>query len=102
MFPTTAMALRLSWERLRRRAGLEDLRFHDLRHEAISRFCIAYVKDEGKWSHCAEDDVGVRARFHAAREFLFPERRSEGVTYSWVLDVQEHCIVGCEVGKPGG
>ena len=33
------MALRLAWERLRRRAGLEDLRFHDLRHEAISRFC---------------------------------------------------------------
>jgi integrase len=39
VFPTTVMALRLAWERLRRRAGLEDLRFHDLRHEAISRFC---------------------------------------------------------------
>ena len=25
-------------ERLRSRAGLSDLRFHDLRHEAISRF----------------------------------------------------------------
>src|SRR2546429_81126 len=34
-----------------------------------------------------------------APEFVFPERRSEGVTYSWVLDVQEHCIVGREVGK---
>ena len=39
VFPTTVMALRLAWERLRRRAGLGDLRFHDLRHEAISRFC---------------------------------------------------------------
>ncbi|WP_293941714.1 site-specific integrase [Sphingomonas sp.] len=39
VFPITANALRLSWERLRRRAGLVDLRFHDLRHEAISRFC---------------------------------------------------------------
>jgi len=39
VFPTTAIALRLGWERLRRRAGLGDLRFHDLRHEAISRFC---------------------------------------------------------------
>jgi integrase len=31
-------ALRLAWERIRRRAGCPDLHFHDLRHEAISRF----------------------------------------------------------------
>ena len=30
--------LRLSWERLRNRVGIKDIRFHDLRHEAISRF----------------------------------------------------------------
>ncbi|WP_280136912.1 tyrosine-type recombinase/integrase [Microvirga vignae] len=29
--------MRLAWERLRKRAGLEDLRLHDLRHEAVSR-----------------------------------------------------------------
>lgn len=38
IFGITPNALRLSWERLRKRAGLEDIRFHDLRHEAISRF----------------------------------------------------------------
>jgi integrase len=38
VFPVTPNAVRLSWERLRRRAGLEDLRLHDLRHEAVSRF----------------------------------------------------------------
>lgn len=38
MFPTTANAFRLSWERLVKRAGIENLHFHDLRHEAISRF----------------------------------------------------------------
>ncbi|WP_373504629.1 site-specific integrase [Aestuariivirga sp.] len=38
IFPTTANALRLAWERLVKRAGIEDLHFHDLRHEAISRF----------------------------------------------------------------
>jgi integrase len=37
-FPVNANAFRLAWERLRKRAGLCDLRFHDLRHEAISRF----------------------------------------------------------------
>jgi integrase len=38
VLPLSANALRLAWERLRKRAGLRDLHFHDLRHEAISRF----------------------------------------------------------------
>jgi integrase len=38
VFPVSANAIRLAWERLKRRAGVEDLRFHDLRHKAISRF----------------------------------------------------------------
>jgi integrase len=38
VFPVSANALRLAWERLRRRAGVSGLRFHDLRHEAVSRF----------------------------------------------------------------
>ena len=37
VFPVSANAVRLSWERLRKRAGLPGLRFHDLRHEAVSR-----------------------------------------------------------------
>lgn len=38
LFPMTANAFRLAWERLVKRAGITDLHFHDLRHEAISRF----------------------------------------------------------------
>ena len=38
VFPTTANTVRLAWERAKRRAGVENLRFHGLRHEAISRF----------------------------------------------------------------
>ena len=37
VFPVSPNAVRLAWERLCRKAGIEDLRFHDLRHEAISR-----------------------------------------------------------------
>ena len=37
-FPLSAAAVRLSWDRTLRRAGINNLRFHDLRHEAISRF----------------------------------------------------------------
>jgi integrase len=36
-FPVSGNAVRLGWTRLTKRAGIEDLHFHDLRHEAISR-----------------------------------------------------------------
>ncbi|WP_229197232.1 tyrosine-type recombinase/integrase [Bradyrhizobium acaciae] len=43
-FPVSANTFRLAWERCKRRAeragcvGVQELRFHDLRHEAVSRF----------------------------------------------------------------
>lgn len=37
LFPISANCLRLAWERVRKRAGITDLHFHDLRHEALSR-----------------------------------------------------------------
>ena len=36
-FPLTDVAFRQAWDRLRQRANITDLTFHDLRHEAISR-----------------------------------------------------------------
>jgi len=38
IFPITANAFRLAWDRVKARTGITDLHFHDLRHEAISRF----------------------------------------------------------------
>ena len=38
VFPVSATCLRLAWNRSRKKAGITDLRFHDLRHEAVSRF----------------------------------------------------------------
>ncbi len=37
VFPVTANALKLAWAHAVKRAGLDNLRFHDLRHEATSR-----------------------------------------------------------------
>ena len=37
VFPITEVAARQAWERLRQRASIADLTFHDLRHEGISR-----------------------------------------------------------------
>ena len=38
LFPLTPVAVRLAWDKLVKRAKIDDLHFHDLRHEAISRF----------------------------------------------------------------
>jgi integrase len=38
VFATTASALQQSWQRTLSRSEIADLHFHDLRHEAISRF----------------------------------------------------------------
>ncbi|MCJ2072309.1 site-specific integrase [Methylobacterium sp. J-030] len=37
VFPIKANAVRLAWERLRKRADLDDIKMHSMRHEAISR-----------------------------------------------------------------
>jgi integrase len=38
LFPLSPIAVRLAWDKLTKRAKIDDLHFHDLRHEAISRF----------------------------------------------------------------
>jgi len=38
VFPISATCLRLAWNRARKKADITDLRFHDLRHDAVSRF----------------------------------------------------------------
>ena len=37
VFPVSSRAVKLAWKRLTKRASIEDLHFHDLRHEAVSR-----------------------------------------------------------------
>jgi integrase len=37
-FPLTTESFHMAWKRLIKRAGLADFHFHDLRHEAVSRF----------------------------------------------------------------
>ncbi len=37
IFDTTDYSIRHGWDRLVKRAGIKNLRFHDLRHEAVSR-----------------------------------------------------------------
>ena len=38
IFPISKESVKNAWQRLIRRASVDDLHFHDLRHEAVSRF----------------------------------------------------------------
>ena len=38
VFPISANCLRLAWERCKKKSNIKGLRFHDLRHEAVSRY----------------------------------------------------------------
>ena len=38
VFLTTEDAVKMAWRRIMRRCRLRDFRYHDLRHEAVSRF----------------------------------------------------------------
>ena len=38
VFPISANCLRLAWETCRKKSNIKGLRFHDLRHEAVSRY----------------------------------------------------------------
>jgi integrase len=70
LFPTTAEAVKLAWQRLKRRAGLhnKDLRFHDLRHEAISRYFEMDLSLPEVASQSGHSDARMLLRYgHAQR-----------------------------------
>jgi len=83
-FPISANAFRLAWERCKRRAerdgcdGLHELRFHDLRHEAVSRFFemglntaeVASISGHRdlrmlfRYTHLRPEDLAAKLRNH--------------------------------------
>ena len=76
VFPCTTSGLQQAWKRLVNRVGIEDLRFHDLRHEAVSRFFemglsipeVALISGHRdprmlfRYTHLRPQDVGDRLR----------------------------------------
>jgi integrase len=82
IFPLSSEAVKLCWVRLTKRAGLDDLHFHDLRHEAVSRFfelglsvpevaLISGHKDPRmlfRYTHLKAEDVGRKLNRHDTKE----------------------------------
>lgn len=63
----TPMALRRAWERLCARANVQDLRVHDLRHEALSRFSELGLNTPELASISGHKDVRMLLRYTHVR-----------------------------------
>ncbi|MGX0966759.1 integrase [Bradyrhizobium japonicum] len=82
-FPVSANAFRLAWERCKRRAersgciGIQELRFHDLRHEAISRFFEMGLNPAEVASISGHRDLRMLLRYtHLTPEYLGAKLRA--------------------------
>jgi integrase len=72
IFPLTANGFKLAWKRALHRAKIEDLRFHDLRHEAISRFFEFGLTAPEVASISGHRDMRMLFRYsHSDRQRLF-------------------------------
>ena len=68
LLPITDIAFRQAWDRLRTRATITDLTFHDLRHEAISR-----MFDSGMKIH---EVMAISAHITASQLFRYVQTNS--------------------------
>lgn len=69
LFPMTTQAAKCAWRRVRTRAGLDgqNLRFHDIRHEAISRFFELGLSMPEVASQSGHKDARMLMRYGHAR-----------------------------------
>jgi integrase len=72
----TPMALRRAWERLCSRAGVEGLRVHDLRHEALSRFSEMGLNTPELASISGHKDVRMLLRYTHVQPALLARKLS--------------------------
>jgi integrase len=67
VFPVSASALKGAWERACARAGISDLHFHDLRHEATSRIALKLPNLIELASVTGHKDVRMLGRYYHPR-----------------------------------
>jgi integrase len=64
VFPVTANAIKLAWQRCVKSAGFVDLHFHDLRHEATSRLALRVPNVIELASITGHRDVNMLRRYY--------------------------------------
>ena len=79
LFPVTKNALKMAWGRMMTQAGIEDLRFHDLRHEAVSRFFETGLTVPEVASISGHMDMKMLMRYaHASEAVVLEKLQSAG------------------------
>ena len=63
LFPISSEALRGVWRRTTNKLAIEDLRFHDLRHEATSRFFEKGLNVMEVAAITGDKDLGMLQRY---------------------------------------
>lgn len=92
-YPMTYSGVKTAWKRLRRRAGLEDFRFHDFRHDVGTKLLRQSgnlklvqkalnhrnIKTTTKYAHVLDDEVATALdRLHESRGKSRSARRKAG------------------------
>lgn len=77
IFPTTEYAVKKAWERACARAGIEDLHFHDLRHEATSRLAETFGMEETMAITGHEDTRSMLRYYHPDATKLAEKMRAK-------------------------
>ncbi|WP_459568050.1 site-specific integrase [Bradyrhizobium diazoefficiens] len=96
IFPMSANGFRLAWERVKARAGIDDLRFHDLRHEAISAFFEKGLSAPEVALISGHRDMTMLFRYsHATRQNILKQFDASEERVIAFLEVNESCH-----GKP--
>jgi len=78
IFPITPLSLRCAWDRLTKRAEIEDLHFHGLRHEAISRFFEKGLTVPEVASISGHRDVRMLLRYAHADKGMLAAKLNDG------------------------
>jgi integrase len=85
VFPITANAFRLAWERVKVRAKIDDLHFHNLRHEAISRFFEMGLNAPEVALISGHRDMRMLARYtHPQRQLITQKLDAAGDQYQTI------------------
>jgi integrase len=70
IFPMSAKAFSMAWDGIRKRAGIEDLHFHDLRRDANIRFIKAELLDVERNLMLRHADKSMNAVYQGEQMFL--------------------------------
>lgn len=96
LFPVSPNGLRLAWGRLCKAAGVEDLHFHDFRHEAISRFFEMGLTHPEVAQISGHKEIKMLFRYAHAQHSIILQRLNQGLQHN--LDTRNRGLANGAIG----